>query len=80
MPDCASPRLAVGPVAYVRFHGGLGKYWWRYPDERLLGWADWMADQARGGRSVWAYFNNDPEAHAIHDAQTLRAMMRQALP
>jgi uncharacterized protein YecE (DUF72 family) len=27
---------------------------------------------------VWAYFNNDPEAHAIHDARTLRAMARQA--
>jgi uncharacterized protein YecE (DUF72 family) len=80
MPGLVSPRLAVGPVAYVRFHGGLGKYWGRYPDERLLGWADWMAEQARGGRPVWAYFNNDPEAHAVADAQTLRAMMRQALP
>jgi hypothetical protein len=27
---------------------------------------------------VWGYINNDPEAHAIHDAQTLRAMVRQA--
>ncbi|MGN6498533.1 MAG: DUF72 domain-containing protein [Tsuneonella sp.] len=80
MPGLVSPRLAVGPVAYVRFDGGLGKYWGRYPDERLLAWADWMADQARAGRSVWAYYNNDPEAHAIADAQTLRAMMRQALP
>jgi uncharacterized protein YecE (DUF72 family) len=35
-------------------------------------------DQRRDGRAVWAYFNNDPEAHAIHDAQTLRAMVRQA--
>jgi uncharacterized protein YecE (DUF72 family) len=78
MPGSASPRLAIGPVAYIRFHGGLGKYWGRYADERLLDWADWMAAQSREGRSVWAYFNNDPEAHAIHDAQTLRAMVRQA--
>ena len=78
MPGSASPRLAVGPVAYIRFHGGLGKYWGRYPDERLLDWADWMVAQSRAGLSVWAYFNNDPEAHAIHDAQTLRAMVRQA--
>ena len=35
--------------------------------------------QARSGRAVWAYFNNDPEAHAIHDAQTLRGMVGQAL-
>ena len=70
--------LSVGPIAYLRFHGGLSKYYGRYSDEALLQWTDWIVDQARGGRPVWGYFNNDPEAHAIHDAQTLRAMVRQA--
>ena len=78
MPGSKSPAIAVGPLAYLRFHGGVGKYWGRYPDERLMDWADWIAAQARSRRPVWAYFNNDPEAHAIHDAQTLRAMVRQA--
>jgi len=78
MPGSQSPRLATGRIAYVRFHGGIGKYWGRYSDEALLGWTDWIVDQARAGRAVWAYFNNDPEAYAIHDAQTLRAMVRQA--
>jgi len=79
MPGPKSPKIAVGPIAYVRFHGGEGKYWGRYSDERLLHWSDWIAEQSRGGRPVWAYFNNDMEAHAIHDAQTLRAMVRQAM-
>lgn len=79
MSGSASDRVAVGPAAYVRFHGGEGKYWGRYSDERLLSWTDWMADQARGGREVWAFFNNDIDAHAIHDAQTLKAMVRQAV-
>jgi uncharacterized protein YecE (DUF72 family) len=78
MPGSASERIAVGPAAYVRFHGGAGKYWGRYSDEALLGWTDWMADQAKAGRPVWAYFNNDIDAHAIHDAQTLKAMVAQA--
>jgi uncharacterized protein YecE (DUF72 family) len=78
MPGSKSPRVAVGPIAYVRFHGGLSKYYGRYSDEALLGWTDWIMEQARSGRAVWGYFNNDPEAHAIHDAQTLRAMVRQA--
>jgi uncharacterized protein YecE (DUF72 family) len=78
MPELASERWAAGPIAYVRFHGGVGKYWGRYSDEALLGWTDWMVEQARGGREVWAYFNNDIDAHAIHDAQTLKAMVRQA--
>lgn len=78
MPGLESPRIAMGPAAYVRFHGGEGKYRGRYADERLLGWADWMIDQAGKGRAVWAYFNNDIQAHAIHDARTLKAMVAQS--
>ena len=77
MPGSASERIAVGRAAYVRFHGYGGKYWGRYPDDRLLGWADWMLEQARGGRTVWAYFNNDIDGHAILDAQTLKSMVGQ---
>ncbi len=77
-PGIASPRAATGPLAYVRFHGGRGKYWGRYSDEVLVGWTDWMMEQARAGRPVWAYFNNDTEAAAIHDAHSLKAMVRQA--
>ncbi|MFL6845861.1 MAG: DUF72 domain-containing protein [Allosphingosinicella sp.] len=79
MPGLATPRWAAGPIAYVRFHGASGKYVGRYTDEALLGWTDWIVDQARSGRDVWCYFNNDIHGHAIHDAQTLKAMVRQAL-
>ncbi len=79
MAGSASERWAVGRAAYVRFHGGTGKYWGRYSDEVLLSWTDWIVDQARSGRQVWCYFNNDIDGHAIHDAQTLKAMVRQAL-
>ena len=77
MPGSQTERVAVGPVAYVRFHGGEGKYWGRYSDEGLLSWTDWILEQARGGRPVWTYFNNDIHGHAIHDAQTLKSMIRQ---
>ncbi len=77
MTGLETERIAVGPIAYVRFHGGEGKYWGRYSDEALLGWADWMIEQAKKGRPVWAYFNNDIDAHAIHDAQTLKSMVGQ---
>lgn len=78
MPGSATPSWAVGPIAYVRFHGGEGKYWGRYSDEKLLSWSDWIIAQSRSGRAVWAYFNNDIHAHAIQDALTLRAMIAQA--
>jgi uncharacterized protein YecE (DUF72 family) len=79
MQGLATPRWAAGPIAYVRFHGGVGKYWGRYPDEMLLGWTDWIVAQAKGGRDVWCYFNNDIHGHAIHDALTLRGVVGQAL-
>jgi uncharacterized protein YecE (DUF72 family) len=79
MPGSASPRWAAGPIAYVRFHGGEGKYWGRYSDEGLLSWTDWIVEQAKSGRAVWCYFNNDIDAHAIRDALTLRAMVAQAV-
>jgi uncharacterized protein YecE (DUF72 family) len=77
MPGSTSNRIAVGPVVYVRFHGGEGKYWGRYSDEGLLRWTDWLIEQARNGRSCWCYFNNDVHGHAIEDARTLKAMVRQ---
>jgi uncharacterized protein YecE (DUF72 family) len=79
MPGSASERVATGPIAYIRFHGGEGRYWGRYSDEGLLSWTDWAVAQARAGREVWAYFNNDIDAHAIHDAQTLKSMVGQAV-
>ena len=78
MPGLATPREAAGPIAYVRFHGGTSKYAGRYSDAALLGWSDWIIDRARGGRDVWAYFNNDIDCAAIEDALTLKAMVRQA--
>ena len=79
MPGSATPRWASGPIGYVRFHGGEGKYWGRYSDEGLLSWTDWIVAEARAGRDVWCYFNNDLFAHAIDDALTLRAMVGQAM-
>lgn len=75
----ATERWAAGPIAYVRFHGGEGKYWGRYGDETLAGWTDWIVAQARGGRDIWCYFNNDIHGHAIENALTLRAMVSQAM-
>jgi uncharacterized protein YecE (DUF72 family) len=73
-----APRVATGAAAYVRFHGGEGKYWGRYADQRLLEWGDWILDQARQQRTVWVYFNNDVDGHAIQDGLTLKAIVAQS--
>src|SRR4051812_16225792 len=71
MAGSASGRMAIGPFVYVRFHGPQ-KYNGRYPDETLAAWAEWLADQSRGGRAAYAYFNNDMGGHAPRDAVRLR--------
>ncbi len=78
LPGSASPRLAIGPIAYLRLHGTTGKYVGRYSEQALAEWADWMCVQSHGGRAVWAYFNNDIHGHAIEDAKALREITRAA--
>jgi uncharacterized protein YecE (DUF72 family) len=77
MPGSATPRWAAGPVAYLRLHGGGGKYWGRYSDEALAGWADWLIEQQAAGREAWAYFNNDIDGHAIADALNLKRLLAE---
>ena len=77
MAGSKTDRIAVGRAAYVRFHGGIGKYWGRYSDKALLGWTDWLVEQAKQGRTCWCYFNNDIHGHAIEDARTLKSMVGQ---
>jgi uncharacterized protein YecE (DUF72 family) len=74
MSGSATDRMRVGPFVYVRFHG-VTRYGGRYDDERLAGWADWLAEEHGAGRDVFAYFNNDVGGHAPRDAARLREMM-----
>ncbi|MFW2830151.1 DUF72 domain-containing protein [Sphingomonas sp. ID0503] len=75
MPGLDVPRWTSGTVAYVRFHGAAGKYHGRYGQPALQDWAEWMEAQARTGRTVWAYFNNDVEGQAIEDALVLKRLL-----
>jgi len=71
MAGMSVPRLAVGPAAYVRFHGTDPRYAGGYPSAVLRSWAGWLNEQSESGRFCFAYFNNDFEAHAVSDARTL---------
>lgn len=78
MQGSASPRIAVGPFVYVRFHGWT-KYAGRYPDRYLDDWTAWLADRAAAGTDVFAYFNNDVGGHAPRDATRLRDRLTSQL-
>lgn len=67
----------LGPLVYVRFHGTSGHYRGSYSRQRLERWAHELAEQWRNGRTVFAYFNNDPEAVAVANASTLRRALER---
>jgi uncharacterized protein YecE (DUF72 family) len=73
LPD--HPRVVTSNVVYVRFHGSGAKYAGSYPRRDLKRWSEWMSEQAKAGCAVFAYFNNDADAHAVRNAQTLRGLI-----
>lgn len=77
MRGSATVRERVGPFVYVRFHGASGTYSGGYPDERLAGWAEWLAAERAQGHDVYAYFNNDVGGHAPRNAVTLRRFLEE---
>ncbi|MFW5859573.1 MAG: DUF72 domain-containing protein [Planctomycetota bacterium] len=64
------PWRMTADWTYLRFHGD--HYRGSYENERLDAAADFIAEQRSAGKAVWAYFNNDEDAHATADAQRLR--------
>jgi len=63
-------------LVYLRRHGPLGDFGGSYPQEMTDADAQdarrWMEE----GRDVWAFFNNDPWAHAVGDARRLDEALR----
>ncbi len=77
--SCSGPRLPDALIRtaddiYIRFHGV--KTWYRhdYTRQELEVWARRIRDS--GAKSVWAYFNNDRDGHAIRNARALSRLLR----
>jgi len=72
LPGVQSPRIVTSDIVYVRFHGTTGRYAGNYSKAVLKGWADWLREQRKKVRRIFAYFNNDAEGHAVFNAKQLR--------
>ncbi|MFP5377970.1 MAG: DUF72 domain-containing protein [Acidimicrobiia bacterium] len=69
------PWARTAGWAYVRFHGPRArerKYWGRYGPDALAPVAERLEAWLAEGCDVYAYFNNDHQANAVHDAAWLR--------
>lgn len=74
------PRLpeAILPTTdflYLRFHGvGKDLYRYDYSHEELADWASRLGPHL-SGRALYAFFNNDYQAHAPRNAATFRELL-----
>lgn len=81
MSGSAITDMDASPAfVYVRFHGAHGRYRGSYADRVLEDWAAKLTSAERGGRAVFAYFNNDIEGAAPENADTLRAALPDRKP
>lgn len=59
--------------AYLRLHGTQRWYHHDYSAAELQSWAERL--RTLQARTVYAYFNNDVNAHAVHNARTLASLL-----
>jgi uncharacterized protein YecE (DUF72 family) len=81
--SCSAPRLPDELVTttdevYIRFHGLTRWYRHDYSTEELAVWVRRI--QAKGCNRIWAYFNNDRDAHATRNAKEFLRQLRVAKP
>jgi uncharacterized protein YecE (DUF72 family) len=63
---------------YIRFHGLKGGAYHDYTRTELEPWAKFIRQQARAGRNVYAYFNNDLNVRAPDNAKMLMEIVGKA--
>ncbi len=68
---------ATASFVYVRLHGPDPHhlYGGSYSDADLSWWADRLREWEGGGRTVFAYFNNDGHGNAVRNAVSLRRLV-----
>jgi uncharacterized protein YecE (DUF72 family) len=73
-----APWETTASFVYVRGHGPGGRYKGRYPASVLDDWARRIAAWRRGGKDVYAYFDNDIKSAAPADAALLRERLEKS--
>ena len=69
------PRVVTGKWTYLRFHGPGQKYAGNYSDAMLRTAATRIRTHLTSELDVYAYFNNDAHAYAVHNAKTLKKLL-----
>jgi uncharacterized protein YecE (DUF72 family) len=63
---------------YIRFHGLEGGFYHDYSKDELQPWSEHVHNCLTRGLDVFAYFNNDGDAHATANARLFREITAKA--
>ena len=72
--DLPEELVVTADSIYVRFHGKNGWYHHFYPDFELKAWAEKILET--NAKQVFCYFNNDVNANAVKNCQTLKTLLK----
>ncbi|WP_457600052.1 DUF72 domain-containing protein [Hydrogenivirga sp.] len=72
-PKLPEELVLTADFLYIRFHGKEGWYRYNYTEEELAAWAEKLRES--GAREVFAYFNNDYNAHAPYNCLKLMELL-----
>lgn len=78
-----SPKFVINDVvtstkAYFRYHGRNDWYKYDYSEKELHSFAEDMSEAAKkGANGIYAFFNNDVDARAPHNALKLKEIINQ---
>ncbi|MBC7352845.1 MAG: DUF72 domain-containing protein [Thermogutta sp.] len=81
-PRLPDDIISTTDFLYLRFHGlGRQLYRYDYSPEELQPWVQRVVEVIRTSpvRAVYAFFNNDYNAHAVENARIFRELLAQAL-
>ncbi len=70
-------EMITAKNVYVRFHGPDALYASSYSDEMLRDYAQKFVQWEKEGHTIWAYFNNDINGHALANANTLKDLVKE---
>lgn len=67
--------VSTADFAYVRFHGKEEWYKYLYSEDELRVWAEKISQLS--AETIYCYFNNDFQGHAIQNAKTLAGLISE---
>lgn len=70
-------EMVTAKNIYVRFHGPAALYASSYSEEQLHYYAARFLQWQTEGHTIWAYFNNDINGHAVTNAARLTEILQQ---